>query len=89
MADDDLLTLRYHKGSDGMKQLNLKCKNASGIFDALEAVFEQYTEDPPSDEEEEERRAKELEAKAHKKHLKETMAGTKKRKGSTARSAEN
>jgi hypothetical protein len=52
MLDSETFSLKYKRDGE-MKQMNLKCRNAAGIYDAIEAVFEEFSENPPSDDEEE------------------------------------
>lgn len=52
MIGDDIFCLKYKRGGE-LKQLNIRSRNACGLYDTIEAVQEELTENPQDDTEEE------------------------------------
>lgn len=51
MIGDDIFCLKYKREGE-MKQLNIRSRNASGLYDTIEAVHEEITENPQEESEE-------------------------------------
>eukprot|EP01122_Echinamoeba_exundans_P013956 TRINITY_DN620_c0_g2_i2.p1 TRINITY_DN620_c0_g2~~TRINITY_DN620_c0_g2_i2.p1 ORF type:complete len:655 (+),score=160.79 TRINITY_DN620_c0_g2_i2:213-2177(+) len=54
MIGDDIFCLKYKRDGE-MKQLNIRSRNASGLYDTIEAVHEEVTENPQEESEEDKR----------------------------------